>query len=97
MQRKRLRLEGTTVLGKRCQQLSWDTGHHQTQDHAISTPAYMGQRAQGPGHAQPAKGDLQASGHSWQQRCLCLFLSPLALGVTAANMHPFRDCLGAWN
>lgn len=71
---------------------------------ALSTPPGVGQIAQMPGEQDTlslARGDLQASGHSWQQRSLCLFLSPLALGVTAANegtnVHPFRDCLGAWN
>lgn len=42
-------------------------------------------------------GDSLASGHIWQQKSLCLLLSPLALGVTAANVALFRDALGAWN
>ena len=59
----------------------------------LSTPPGVGQVAQMPGEQDTlslARGDLQASGHSWQQRSLCLFLSPLALGVTAANE---RTCI----
>ena len=70
----------------------------------LGIPSWVGQIAQMPQEQDTlslVRRHLQASGHSWQQRSRCLFLSPLALGVTAANkrtsVHPFRDWLGAWN
>lgn len=100
MQRRRTGLEGTTVLSERSP--SGMQGIIKLQDCgtsvALSIPSWVRQSAQLPGDwgmLSLARGDLLASGHSWQQRSLCLFLSPLALGVTVANVDPFRDHPGA--
>ena len=45
----------------------------------LDIPSWVGQIAQMPQEQDTlslVRGHLQASGHSWQQRSLCLFLSP---------------------
>lgn len=58
--------------------------------------------APGTGHTQPGQGTLAGFLATAGSRVsLCLFLSPLALGVTGSEQTngraSFRDCLGAWN
>lgn len=101
MQRKRT---GCHFTHKVARSPSGDTGHPQTPrpwpECGPSTTSSVGQSAQlrrDHDTLSLVRRDPLASGHSWQQRILCLFLSPLALGVTAANVDPFRDPPGAWN
>lgn len=103
MQRRRTGLRGTAVLCKGALNSSEGTGQPHTPRLkpvcGLSTPSW-GQSPQLPRirvwHSL-ARRDLLALGHSWQPRILCLFLSPLALGVTAVNVDPSGDPLGAWN